>query len=143
MCAGRGESLLRLLICRVGGRGGAKRSANRDVAGGAGETGAGEAADLEACFAVAGDDLAVGPEAFSVVLGAVVLVLADSGVVLIPVGAALAAFFVGTGGLAEAAAALSVGLVWALALAVSLVAAAVFSEAGVLGWTTDFFEVVF
>ncbi len=69
--------------------------------------------------------------------------LADSGVLLSPGDAALAAFFAGTGALAEAAAALSVGLGLGLALAVSLVAATVFSEAGVLGWTTDFFEAFF
>lgn len=147
MCAGRGESILRLLICRVGGRGGAKRSAKRDVAGGAGETGAGDAADLEARFAVVCGGLALRPEAFSVVSGAVVLVMTDSGVLLSSGGAALAAFFAGTGALTEAAAALSVGLGLGLglglALAASLVTATVFSEAGMLGWMTDFFEAFF
>ena len=36
LCAWRGVSCSRLFICRVGGRGGANRSANRDVGGGSG-----------------------------------------------------------------------------------------------------------
>jgi hypothetical protein len=41
LTATRGESSSRFFICRVGGRGGAKRSAKREVGGGSGATGIG------------------------------------------------------------------------------------------------------
>ncbi len=164
--------MLRLLICRVGGRGGANRSANREVAGGGGGASvAADGVDRDALVdlglgvalgapagagarAAACDTAALGPLSTALTAAFVAVLAAGLGeaAVFNGVGGAfrdaeVAADFAGGGGAGGAATFLVTGLAFA-SVAVLAVEAAFFAAAGGLdlagtGAPTDFLAGVF